>query len=224
MEATGIITVIYSILSVIFNIYLFSYMKEYQNDEQKDRKNFVYDKKVKIYLIIMFLFVLLLSIILSIVYKKNTWIHNVKLISIVNILWPIAYIDFQYMKIPNKLLMAGGVLRILLLLPEIFVYRDKLIKIVISEIIAAVLIFVICILINLIMKNAIGMGDIKMLIIMSLFIGEGGIIPAVICSLLVSFFVAIFFLVTGKKGKKDMIPFAPSLLIGTYLSVFLLGV
>ena len=44
-----------------------------------------------------------------------------------------------------------------------------------------------------------------------------------IFSFIISFFVAIYSLISRKKTKKDAIPFGPSLLIGTYLSIFLCG-
>ena len=74
-----------------------------------------------------------------------------------------------------------------------------------------------------IMKGGIGMGDIKLFSVMALFLSIDGLIPAVIFSFIISFFVAIYSLISRKKTKKDAIPFGPSLLIGTYLSIFLCG-
>ena len=77
---------------------------------------------------------------------------------------------------------------------------------------------------SLLIKGAIGMGDVKLFSVMALYLGLEGIWPAIFCSLIVSFFVAVFSLVTKRAKRKDNIPFAPAILIGTYLSVFLTGI
>jgi len=58
---------------------------------------------------------------------------------------------------------------------------------------------------------------------MGLFQGIVGVISSLFLSLLVSFFVAIALLITRKKTRKEAIAFAPSVLIGTAVSMFLTG-
>ena len=74
-----------------------------------------------------------------------------------------------------------------------------------------------------IVKSGLGMGDIKLLLVMCLFQGFYGAVSSVFCSLLVAFFISIIALITKKKTRKDTLPFAPAILAGTYLSVFLTG-
>ena len=49
------------------------------------------------------------------------------------------------------------------------------------------------------------------------------LIFSVFVSLIVSFVISAVLLVTKKKKRRDVIPFAPALMIGTYISVFLTG-
>lgn len=223
MKASVVITLVCTIFLNIFSIYLISYQKEYEKKEEQGEK-YVYKKKTKIYAGILFLLNFMLGIVLSFVYTSNSWMLNVKLLALISMLWPIGYIDYKYMKIPNKILLTGLYLRVACFIPEIIVYKKNIIKILFSEFLAAVVIFLICMLLNFIMKNAVGMGDIKLLVLMALYIGDSGIIPAIVFSLFISFFISVYFLITGKKGKKDIIPFAPAVLTGTYLSIFLLGI
>ena len=51
-------------------------------------------------------------------------------------------------------------------------------------------------------------------------LGVRGIWGAMFLSLIVSFFAAIFFLITKKKSKKDEMAFGPALAIGTFLAIF----
>lgn len=90
--------------------------------------------------------------------------------------------------------------------------------------IATVAVLVACILCCLIVKGAIGMGDVKLFGVMALYLGLEGIWTAIFCALVVSFFIAVFSLITKKVKRKDNIPFAPAILIGTYLSIFLTGI
>ena len=56
-----------------------------------------------------------------------------------------------------------------------------------------------------------------------LFVQYDGIWGAVFASLVLSFLLAVFLLVTKKKSRKDVIPFAPAIVLGTFVSVFLTG-
>jgi len=74
-----------------------------------------------------------------------------------------------------------------------------------------------------VVKNGFGMGDIKLMFIMILYLGFAGSFSAIFMSLVLSMIASIYLLIKKEKNKKDTIPFAPFVLIGTYLSVFLMG-
>jgi leader peptidase (prepilin peptidase)/N-methyltransferase len=54
-------------------------------------------------------------------------------------------------------------------------------------------------------------------------LGLDGIIGAMLNSLLITFIVAVYLMISKKKTKKDVIPFAPFLAIGTCISIILTG-
>ena len=69
-------------------------------------------------------------------------------------------------------------------------------------------------------KEAMGMGDVKLGIMMGLFLGWKMSIMSLYVSFLVASFVGLATLVTGKLKKGDRIPFGPFLAIGTILVMF----
>ena len=101
--------------------------------------------------------------------------------------------------------------------------RNYILGNLIAEVVAAVAIALAAFLCSICMKNSIGYGDIKLFIVMGLLLGMNGIWSAVFVSLIVAFFAAIALLITKKKGRKDVVPFAPAIVIGTYVSVILTG-
>lgn len=92
-----------------------------------------------------------------------------------------------------------------------------------SSLIAAVGVLILLCVMRLIVKNGIGFGDVKLFAVLGLFLGLKGIVSTMFLSFVVSFFVSIFLLVSKRKNKKDQIAFAPSILVGTLLSVIFLG-
>ena len=76
----------------------------------------------------------------------------------------------------------------------------------------------------LIFRNSIGMGDVKLFALMGLYQGLWGAFNAVFFSFVVSFVAAVALLATRKKNRKDVIPFGPSVLLGTILAVSLSGI
>lgn len=174
--------------------------------------------------IIMFLivcFMFLLCVVFLEVYYENTLLYNIKLISILFILCPAAYTDWNKHIISNKLIIGALCLRILLFVLELVFNSGDALKLGASGMISAIVIFIIGFLCSLIIKGSVGMGDVKLMSVMALFLGASGIVCTVFVSLIVSFIYCTIALIARKKHKRDIIPFAPSLLLGTYISICL---
>lgn len=208
---------IITILVNILNLYLFRY--EHSKDEEKEN---VEHSVNKAFVVAMFMMNILLANLITYIYDGSVVI-NVKLMILVSMMWPIAYIDFKNKKIPNDILKIMLIARAIILVPELILLGNVAHRLF-SMLIATVAVLVACILCCLIVKGAIGMGDVKLFGVMALYLGLEGIWTAIFCALVVSFFIAVFSLITKKVKRKDNIPFAPAILIGTYLSIFLTGI
>ena len=150
MKVSIIITLVCTIFFFIFSIYLISYQKEYENKQEVKKAKYVYGKKTKIYAGSLFVLNFILAILLDVIYTENSWMLNIKLLALISILWPIGYIDYKYMKIPNKILLAGLYLRAVCLIAEVILYKKAIIKMLFTEFLAVIVIFLICMLLNFI--------------------------------------------------------------------------
>lgn len=204
----NIITVLVNIL----NLYAFRY--EHGNNEKKSVN--------KIFVVAMFAMNIILANFIVYIYNGSN-IINAKLMILISMMWPIAYIDFKEKRIPNKILIIMLIARAVILIPELALLGN-ISQTLISMVIATVALIIACVLCCLIVKGAIGMGDIKLFCVMAIYLGLEGIWSAIFCSLIVSFVIAVFSLATKRVNRKDNIPFAPAILIGTYLSIFLTGI
>ena len=151
----------------------------------------------------------------------NTLLDNIKFVSIIAILCSAAYTDWDDHIIPNKLILEALILRIVLFLIELIIDINTTLIKGTNELIAACVILVLGFVGSLILKGSIGMGDVKLIAIMALFLGASGMVCSLVISLIVAFIYCIIMLISHKKHKKDIIPFAPSLLVGTYISICL---
>lgn len=179
--------------------------------------------KVIIYLTCSFVVMSALSVALVVLYKTNTLIANMKIITLLGILVAVTITDIKKQVIPNKVILVGIVLRICYAVAELITLGSSYFIILKGDLFSLALVAVLFLLGVLIIKNGIGMGDIKLMLVMGIFQGITGFISSLFCSLLVSFVVAIAMLIMKKKTRKDSIPFAPSVLVGTAVSMFLTG-
>lgn len=182
----------------------------------------VINKSIVIYVCFMFVLMIAVGVLFCTLYGDNNIFVNIKRISLLSLLWPIAYIDFNSYRIPNAYIIAGLVSRFAILVFELFGNEYVWITLL-SEGIAAAALFIAAVLCSLLIKNSIGFGDIKLFIVMGLLLGLDGIWGAIFLSLIVSFLISAYLLITKKKTHKDAIPFGPAIVIGTYLSVCLTG-
>lgn len=174
------------------------------------------------YLIFGLLIVSILVFLFETVYSLAT-LSQVKLLSLVLIMLPIAAVDFREQKIPNKLLVAALVIRLLIYIAEFISSVPLAVAILKDNILGAIVIGAFFLLLLLIFKNSIGMGDIKLFAVMGLYQGLWGAINSVFFSLMVSFVLSVGLLITKKKGRKDTISFGPCILLGTVIAIALAG-
>lgn len=175
------------------------------------------------YILVSFVVVMGITCTLLFYYTENPLLFNLKRIGLLTILWAVAYVDFRELRIPNSYIILGLVYRIVLIPFELLITGTQMRFGLLGEVAAAGALFLAAMLCKLCIKNSIGAGDIKLFVVMGLLLGMDGIWSAIFLTLILSFVIAVFVLVTRKKTRKDSIPFGPAIALGTYLSIFLTG-
>lgn len=210
------------LIANLVTAYAFLNEKALKNIVQE--QNNISHKKAQIIYSVLFILVNIgISVLFVTVYQNNTILFSLKRLLLLAILWPVGYIDFKTYKIPNRFIILGLIFRAGILIFELLFERELLISYLISEGIAAGALLISTLLCCLCIKNSIGYGDIKLFVVMGLMLGLEGIWSSIFVSLFISFIVAVTLLIAKKKGKKDVIPFAPSIAIGTYISIIMTG-
>lgn len=162
-------------------------------------------------------------VLFSNIYIDTSFLEQMKMIILISLIYPMAVVDYKEHKIPNQLLLIALVIRIIFYVFEFIISREDAIITIKSDLAGAIIIGGIFLIILLIFKNSIGMGDVKLFALMGLYQGLLGVFNSVFFSLIVSFFISIILLMLKRKNRKDVIPFGPSIYIGTVVGIFLTG-
>lgn len=227
MQITDIVIVIVSVLTCLLSVFLLirdyrvhidKYQKDYDDEQEKS-----IPKSIYIYGIAMSIVTVCISLMFIFVFNENNLLFSLKRIVLLSVMWPVAYIDLKTYRIPNVFIIYGLVSRGIILILELLFDRTTLLSVLKSEIIASVVVIISALICTVIIKNSIGFGDIKLFLVMGLMQGIDGVWSSIFLSLIISFFTAVFLLLTKKKSRKDAIPFGPSLVIGTFISIALTG-
>lgn len=189
----------------------------------KDKKAFAKaNKKHIIYFLISGALLIILDCVLDIRYS-NGLIDNIRLLIMLIILVPVAAIDYKKKIIENKVILISLGIRVIMLIAEFILDSRQAVINLKSMGLGFVLVLLMSIIGIFIIKNGFGMGDIKLMFIMILYLGFASSFSAIFMSLVLSMIASIYLLVKKEKSKKDTIPFAPFILLGTYVSVILTG-
>lgn len=157
-------------------------------------------------------------------YKETSLIYVLKRVGLTVFVCGILPVDLKNNRIPNRFILAILAWRTVCLLGELLWEREALGQTVLQEIIGAGIFGLLIIVCMLVAKNSIGMGDLKLVLVISACQGIYGTINTLFVSMIAAFFAAVILLLTRKKSRKDALPFAPFLSIGLYLSLFLTGI
>lgn len=177
-------------------------------------------KAENLYLKALPVVMLLTAIYMIVFYKSGKLFLFWKEMAFLSILWVVAYVDYKCQLIFNEyLLMALGI-RGLFLIVELFASPELAIAQLLTELIGVLCLLGFGFVMRFLSRKGMGMGDIKLLAIMPLFLGTLNAFQAVLYSMIIIFVQACVCLITHKKGRKDALPFAPAILGGAALVIF----
>lgn len=135
----------------------------------------------------------------------------IKCITLIGFLGFFAYEDIKEKQISNKILI------IMLVVGIIFAGISLNFSVIVSSIMCALITGAITYLTSLISRGGLGKGDVILLTITALFIGDLSMVYIVFLSLLAMFLFTIVALLMKKITVKSKLPYVPFLLIGTIL-------
>lgn len=157
-------------------------------------------------------------------YPELTMLHNAKVLACLSVLWPCAWIDAFELRIPNKIVLSGLLMRAVILCAEYLFGVSLLQYILIQEALAAGIMLFSTVLCRLIVPKSIGFGDVKLLFLMGLFLGAGGMWDAVFCAMIMLFLVSVGMLLFRQAHRNDALPFAPFIMLGTVAAALIAGI
>lgn len=147
-----------------------------------------------------------------------------RIVILCTVLFACAWTDCQAYLIPNKILLAALLLWMGLFLAESCLQPWNIRYAVVGPGTSASALLFAGLLCRLFAPGSVGFGDLKLFIVLGLYLGAEYTWNAVFYTLLASFAVSVFLLVIKHVPRKAVMPFAPFLLFGTLLAVFLHGV
>lgn len=140
------------------------------------------------------------------------WINIIKWLVLLIFLVEIAIKDIKEYRIPNNVLLIASGVRCVIYMVELAINKIQL-EALLLKTICIICIIVAGVIVNILTHNGIGFGDIKLLAMITLYVNINDIVDIILNSIFVMGVITILLLVIRKKDRKDMIPFAPAILV-----------
>lgn len=131
----------------------------------------------------------------------------------------LGYIDARERIIPNSLIGIGLLFWLILMLLDIFVGGTPWLQLLVFSGIGGIACGGLLFVIALIVKSALGMGDVKMFFVLGLLYGLTDAYGILLFSIIAMGVVSIALLIAKKVTTKSTIPMAPFVILGFFLSI-----
>ena len=143
------------------------------------------------------------------------------LIILFMVLLAAAFTDIKWRIIPNALILSASAVRLCLYLPAIIQDEIRIGEIFLHTVISVLFPIVACFTARVFVPDGIGMGDVKLMMLISLYLGFWDGIVAFLLSFLLAALTVSGFLFMDRGKRKRAIPLAPAFLLGTALAVLI---
>ena len=121
----------------------------------------------------------------------------------------LAKIDYHEKKIPNVIILVLIIIRVPFLIYELIISNEIWQSVLLYPVIGAAIGAGVIIVAMILSRSGIGMGDVKMLLVIGLYVGSTEIIDTMFYMFFLSAIGGVFLLITRKAKMKDSIPMAP---------------
>ncbi len=210
------------LLSIVTTYFIYLYFNFNKDNEklilgESIKKHLTqYKNSIENYKIFLPLFLFSMLSLFKLQGFNGIFLLEFELFILVFILYFLAFIDLKTKEVPNFIILIMLFNKFIQLIYNLFMNMPLFMNMIITVFI----VFIVLIIVHFISKGALGMGDVKLLSALSLYIGGYGIYSVLFSALIISLLVAIFLIAVKKKDRKYEIPFVPSIFCG-YI-VFLL--
>jgi len=132
-----------------------------------------------------------------------------------------AVIDVRSKRIPNKLVITMLIAWVLIMTSIIIADIEYSINRLADSVLGFALGGGIFVLVYAISRKGLGGGDVKFMAASGLYLGVGGVLPAIFIGTVLAALVGLVLILTKKIKRKDPIPLAPFLFAGVLITIFL---
>ncbi len=147
-----------------------------------------------------------------------TVMYAVRTVTAATSVFFIAFIDLKLMVIPNKAVLAMLIAVVIMLVTEAIVDFDTFYGEIIWSFIGVVVMGGIFLAVKLISKNGVGMGDVKLVSVLALYLDFSGIVGALFWAMALMIIVGIVLMLLKKAKLKTRLAMAPFVFFGIVLS------
>lgn len=201
-------------------LYLYLTCRQKETRKMKDFFTVTYDKKYLVFSVVI-LVVSALTYLYSFFVMDATLLTAFMNAEVALWLLVLGFIDLKEKIIPNKLIVSGIIFWAVLSLVEIFIahtpWRQVLYFSLVGAGVCGGMLFVVAI----IVKSALGMGDVKMFFVIGLLYGLTNTYSILLFSILIMAVISIILLMAKKVTRKTAVPMAPFVALGFLLSVLM---
>ncbi len=158
-------------------------------------------------------------------FYQNTFLDSLNTMVLVNALFVITLYDLKYHIIPNRALIILLGIKVIVVLLTIFTVKEiSVLYILVDMLIAGLAFLLIGVVCRFMNKNAIGMGDVKLLSVIGIVLGVNDSFHMVITGMVCIFFVSVIGLFLKKLTRDSELPLAPFIFAGLIISAISMGV
>ena len=188
----------------------------YSFKEEGEDKKFLDLKLNKKALIVagIFFVIGILTGLFEIYHEKAATVIIMSYLMLLSVLYFAAIVDFKKSIIPNSLIIAGLIMYLTFALISIFAVGVNAKSFLLISVAGGLIIGGLLLLVMLVSKNALGMGDVKLFFVVGLMLGLKNCYEVLLISMVIMALTAIVLLLLKKVDRKTAVPMAPFMTIG----------
>lgn len=144
---------------------------------------------------------------------------TIRVLAAIGMLYIAAIIDGNIRRIPNVIVGFGVLSGVILLIIEGITHTEDIYEILIPCVGAMIGFGVFFLLLSVVTKHGVGMGDVKLMAALGFLMGLSGTFYTLLFGMLVCLVAAIGLIAFQKKKMKDSVPFGPFIYIGCCIAI-----